>query len=561
MKLKIRPHKDAPLFADDKSGKKQLRRLIRKITLDDYTPDEEFLELIRQAGLVNLWFFGKFIAAYSAEFGDLNENLHIDMCNYRQDLLDKGVRGAMFIPRLHFKSAICTELGGAWELIRNPNLKICIVNAVAEKAQEFMISIKLLFERNAFIAQLYPDCVPKSNQPRWNNKEIVMANRTKIFREPSVYCIGVGGSSEGYHFDLIICDDLIGMSALNSTHQSGAEMMRTSNWFWTAEKTLVMSALTSRVIVIGTRYAIDDVYDTIIKRSYEVVGYPMDNYKPNPKGNWKVYYRKAIENSVSIFPERCPLSMYEQLAEDDWWTYVTQFLNDPQQSGLAEFNTYEIKKCTMDYDNTCDMWFIKYFHNGEYIDIPLLNCDVLIAIDPAATEKYISAKTSRTAVGVLATHSSGLKFFISVHADYVTPLRMFDWIFGDADKFERFLRGAFLEANAGFKVLGPIIKEEMRRRKKYFHLDSSPAFGDKDARIRSNLQPELEEGRIFVHEAYYDLVYEELRSFPQSQKKDILDMMSTAVSVSICPPTQEEMIREKLADDDFNNRLVGAAGY
>jgi phage terminase large subunit-like protein len=561
--MEIIPHPQAPLFSKN-DAKERLLGLADSLSRGKISNDD-LREVIRQAGFVSLWFFLKFIAGYANPFDQLNTDLHLDMCNFRQKLLSDGIRGAMFIPRGHYKSTVVTEGGAAWEIIRNPDIRIRITNHISDKAHDFMHSVKAIYDSNSFFAWLYPEFIPPKNASRWNETELVVPARTKYFREATVEAGGVGGASEGHHYDLHIIDDIIGLGDLNAMYQSGTSMEQARKWFWGSEKTLLVSMKKSRVIVVGTRYAVDDVYDDIISKSYKVEGYPLKGHgEENPLGRWLVYYRKGIENGKVIFPENFTIEMYREMATDDWWTFVTQYLNDPQQAGLAEFSSYNLKSCYLDYDASNDQWFVMWKDDpseDKYRKESLSAFDVILSVDPAATEKYISAKTSRSAVGVLATHYEGKKFFIYISADYVPVTTVFDWIFQQAEKLGPYIRATYIESNAGFKVLGPVIRDEERRRGIWTNLQPFPAVGDKDGRIRSNLQPELEMGSLHVAEPYLDLVMEEQKAFPQSYKKDILDMMSNAVANSIIPNSPEEEILMKEQEILNTYRTKNVAGY
>ena len=466
-------------------------------------------------------------------------------------------------------TTIFTEGASAWELLRNPELRIRITNQIAGKAEDFMHTVKDIFDSNPFFAVLYPEYVPVPNQERWNQTEIVLPNRVRKRREASVESGGVGGASEGHHYDLHVIDDMIGLAALNAGHQSGAEMARTRNWFWGSEKTLLQSMKTSRVLVVGTRYAVDDVYDDIIARACENFGTPMRDFKPAETGKWQIYYRQAIENGESIFPEQLTLEGLKEMAEDDYWTYVTQYLNDPQAAGLAEFNEYKVKKCFLEA-NTIEVaggeniliWNIRFFRGPqEEVIIPLSSCDVIVACDPAASERYMSAKTSRSAVGVIATDSHNNHFILALRADYVKVTTMFDWLFAEKRKFKEYIRATFLEAMGAFKVLLPIIREEETRRGENLNIRPVHVVGEKEARIRTILQPVLEQGRLYIDEHFYDLFWDEQRAFPQSQKKDILDMTSLGVKASIRPLSDAEKTEQRRAEKRLGGQHRGITGY
>lgn len=560
VKLQLVPHPNAPLFSGE-DRETILKQVTAELASGRFQETETYRQYFRQAGYVNLWFFLKHVCGYSGPFDLLNEDLHIDMCNFRQTLLRPGCRGAMFIPRGHYKSTIVTEGGGAWELLRNPNLRIRISNEKEDNAGGFMHTIKDIFEYDEFVAWLYgnPDdpwgsYVP-TDKTRWNNTEIVMPNRTRRFREASVEFGGITGAVAGHHFDLHIIDDMVSTLALNSMRGSNAVMMSTRNWFWASEKTLLVSMRNSRVIVVGTRYAVDDVYDEIIGRAYLNFGYPLPNFVPSTAGRWMIYYRKGIEDDKIIFPENFTAEAYREMADEDWWTYATQYLNDPSAAGLAELTSYELQVCQADFKN--DQWFILV---GEEI-VPLSACDVIVCGDPASTERYQSSKTSRTAVGVIATDPKGRRFLIWLRCDYVSTAQLFNWLFEANSTFKGYVRGTFLEKNGPYRMLIGQLQTEQNRRGEYIGLRPFESVGEKTARIRTALDPEFAKKAIYVAEPFMLKVNEEVRAFPQSPRKDILDMLASAVLSSIRPLDEVELAKVSEADRRFAQRRHNQAGW
>lgn len=575
MLLDIVPHPKAPLF-DGPDAALVFSQLMREVSSGSITNDETLRQAWRQAGYVNLWFFLKHIAAYAGPYGELNDNLHVDMCNFRQGLLRPGIRAGMFIPRSHYKTTIVTEGGTAWELLRDPGLAVRISNAIADFAHGFKLSVKAIYDNNELVRWLYgqkdrdgESYVPTS-EDNWNKSVLIMPNRPRYRREYSIETGGATGAAESHHFDLHIVDDLIGMAALDGMRRANAMMYHAKNWFWANEDTLLTSPKKGRVVVVGTRYAIDDLYSEIIAKAHKVLGttlrgFPYEEDRNPRHYKWQIYYRKAIEDGKVIFPENFTMEDYELMAKEKWWEYVTQYLNDPQESGLAELNAYTTKDFTMLHED--DQWIIEYMEYDVETDdygpkrINLNDMDVVMAVDPAATEKYISAKTSKSAVGIVATSWDGKKFLIALRAGYYSPSQLFEEIFAASDPFRQYLRATFLEANAGFKVLGPLLREEERKRGRYIGLKPFASVGDKDARIRSVLQPELDAQRVFVHGAYVADVNEELRSFPQSHKKDILDMLSIAIANARQPISADEVARRAAIVDPWSRRPRNAVGY
>lgn len=358
----ISQHPKAPLFERGDSNQ-VLQQLISEVSSGSFPDSESFRTFFRQAGLVSLWFFAKFIAGFAGPYDRLNADLHLSMCNFRQSCLPKGSRAAMFLPRGVGKTKVVTETGSGWEGIRNGDITIRISNQIADYSRDFMQSVKAIFDSNELFAWLYPECVPERNQKRWNDSEIVFPHRRKHQREASIETGGIGGSSESRHVDLHIVDDPIGEKALNSNLQSNAIMETTKHWFNLSDPSLLNSAIESRVLVVGTRWAVDDLYDEIIKNARSIEGYPIKGIKPKENGKWRVYYRKILEDGMITYPEAHNMQTLKELAEKDWWTYVTQYMNDPQQAGLAEFIKYIIQPAEMSFRG--DEWFVEWTGKDE----------------------------------------------------------------------------------------------------------------------------------------------------------------------------------------------------
>ncbi|MFH1626304.1 MAG: hypothetical protein ABID54_14285 [Pseudomonadota bacterium] len=566
-------HPKAPVFAEDENPVLIIQQLAKEIQSPNFQATEGVRDLLKQVSYVNLWFFLKFVAGFAGPFDLLNTDLHLDMCNFRQRLLEKGIRGAMALPRSHYKSTIVTEGGSIWEILRWPNIRIRITGATADKAVGFMHTIKNTFDANEFMKWLFPEYVPSRNQERWNDAEIVIPNRSRYYREPTVLASGSGSATEGHHFNLHIADDLLGMAQLNAMKQGLGDMYKTKAWFWSSEKTLLVSLKNDRVIAVMTRYAVDDLGGDILERTREVYGAEIDGFVPKNDGKWIFYYRKAIENGKVIFPENFSLEIFDDMASggpEDFWTWITQYMNEPKGAGLTELSEYAIKRFRMVYDEGRGWLILK--PGGEVDEVIQLK-DVFVTegTDPAATEKFVSAKTSRSATVVIAQDWERNWYILQVRADYVPITTVFRWVFDDARKFKGNIKVSGLEAQSGFKVLVPLLRSAIAEEMKvcqqkdipYYHINLRPvtAVGDKDARIRSHLVLAMSNGKLWCEESYYRKFLEESEAFPQSLKKDILDATSIAMMCS-SKPTHPELLAERAAKRQDRNRHVNSrTGY
>lgn len=520
--LLITPHPAAPRFSQADSSQ-VLKELLTALGSPTASNNETFA-LLREACYVNLFVFLKYVAGYSGPYDKLNWNLHADLCNYRQSLMEPGIKAAAFLPRTSLKSTIMSHGGGAWELLRNPDLRLGIFSSKYERAAEFLHIAQRTFDDNELFAELFPEYVPTGGYgSRWNDSEGVLPCRSRNFPEPNLKAHSAGGSTAGIHVDLAIFDDIIDDSQLNSDHGATADLYRMKNWLFTNMRTLLIDQ-SSRVVLSATRYAIDDPYEDIIKDASGHFGYwdEIEKIYPlAPKGEWDVYYRLALEDGVSILPEAYTVEMLDKIAVSDPWTYQTQYLNNPHSAGVLEFVSMRPNVCILGYDHVKDGFFVERPYEKDAI--PLASCDLIFALDPAGSKKKISEKTSQTSLVVLATDWEDNCYFLEASKGYWATSVYIDKLFELRERYQATQRASFVEMQGGFKILEDVIREEERRRELYLNLRVITATENKDDTIRGIWEPLLKLGKVYLNEGACLPLEKEIVLFPSVKGKDLLD--------------------------------------
>lgn len=540
-----------------------LKQLVAEASSKSLHQTEKIRSLFAEAGLVNLWFFLRCIASVTGPFEKLDLPLHMEMCNVRQGWMQKGLFGAAFLPRDFYKTTIFTIGGDAWEAARDGNVRIKIVNAVFDRAQAFMHTIQRVFDGNPFLAWIYPHMVPEKGAPRWNDKEMVMPNRTRHYNEPTVKPAGVGAASEGDHPDLLSLDDLIGLEDLNSMMQSGATMESAKRWLST---NLVTSLdwQTGRCILTATRYAIDDAYSIPWKDCKTFTGFTMEPIKPKESGKWHVYNRLVEEHGVITNPLKHNQQTLAKIKAEDPWTAMTQLYNSPQLSGLTEFSDYPDQLCSLIRDPATEEWLIrKEAPDGKEVRRKLSKMDVRGGFDPAATDRGITARTSRSAVAIWAQDWERSKYLLFLRCGYVKLETAYDWLFEAQAKFEGLIAEILVESNAFQKILKDELRKEGARRGEYVYFNHKASITDKDARIRSRLGPEFQRNRIWLVEGEHNDFIAEKNAFPQSNLKDVLDASEKAFSILRVPMDPGEGVEAKIAEQQgtYDEERSAVSGY
>lgn len=165
--------------------------------------------------------------------------------------------------RGHFKSTIITYAGVVQEILRNPEICVCIMSYKAGAAQAFLGQIKRAFETNPVLLAAFPDVLwaerADHTGDQWSVKGGITVKRRSARKEPTVAASGlVEGQLTGGHYDLLVYDDAVTLESVTTPDMA----QKTTN-AWSMSMNLGTER--SRHWYIGTRYAIYDTYDYMIK--------------------------------------------------------------------------------------------------------------------------------------------------------------------------------------------------------------------------------------------------------------------------------------------------------
>jgi hypothetical protein len=564
--LRITPHPDAPLFTGP-DAYSIIQQVVSELASGNFntSTDSEFYRATQQMGLVSLWAFLVVIAGFDGPYDKLTDHLHAEMTNFYQDVMYDGAKGACLIGRSHYKSSVFTHGGNSWEILRNPDISIGLGCGIEDRAIEFLGYTIDTFTGNEMFRWLYPyhHIGNFKSAQGCNQFEITLPNKKRNRRQPNIKTITAGGSTAGIHVDLLKLDDIITDQDLNSERKSSASMYKMTNWLKSSIRTLVKDWRESRVFLSGTRYAPDDAYEALMLNCKRQIGYwdeLPEHYKEDPDGEWDIYYRMIEEKGRIIFPEAFTKEGLVKLEQEDPWTYWTQYFNNPFKSSFQELNRFKINECSLDYTDA-DGHSVSYFRDGQEHRWFLRDCDVIQVADPAASEKGRSAKTSRSAHVLFVTAPDERRFIIRGHADFVSPSDIFTWFFDTHDAFKNYIRFAGMEMQGPFKVFDPLFREEQTRRRKWIGFRPIKTSGDKDARIRTQLEPLLRRGLLYCVGSFKDEVQAELNVFPDGPKKDILDVVSMGVQESQVPERPEEIRRQRFRQEISRGEKNETTGY
>lgn len=495
-------------------------------------PDDT-LEAIKAHSDSSLYFFTKAVLGYNK----LTPRLHQDTCQWLTGTREMGGRGIL-MPRGSYKSTIVKSYV-LWRLKDNLDLRVLFIGESDTVAAKSLNDIRWHLTQNKLLAWLYPHMIPADTAAtRWTQTEILLP-RARSFDEPTITTAGVGAKLTGFHYDIIVYDDIIGLVAA----QSPAEMNSAIEWFRTAPG-LLNDPSTAEEIIAGTRWK-DGVAD--------LYGWAMDRipYRKTAgiRDGFVWYVRKAIEDDKPIFPEKYSLRVLESIRRREGeYHFAAQYMNDPTAPESVDFPPSWVKTWRPK-DGSPNIAILE--DCGEEVRI-----DHLVKIsfyDPSAGGKMASAENAVVITGmdrkrrilVLDNWSRNCGFGEALEQWHVLNDKWAPW----KNYYEAV--GPHKEVTEIEKMRPPIClychKAHTKRLNPKEHRPSGGS-GSKEDRIRALAQQAFEEGRV-----YLKLGMEKLRrqivTFPNGAMVDIFDALAYAISLGRAPSIREETDDDELTPD------------
>jgi hypothetical protein len=563
----VTPHLAAPHFATPASAAAYMPQVVAELSSRNSTNREGF-NLIRELCLVSYYFFMNGILTSSGVYGGLDDPVSLSMMNFAQgpETMAPGSHAAVFMPRGMSKSRVFTHGRETWKLLREPGLNNVIVNAIFEKALEFLHQVQRNFDSNAALGYFFPEYVPGKQGGQVTDRVLILPNRKAKSALASLKVLGLTGAAEGGHFDDMTMDDLIGLDALDQNKMGSAQMATAKKWFQTNIRALG-KGVRSRRLVVATRYAVDDCYEPIYGSIASVHGYAKGDLQPNG-GKWRVYYRSVEEDGVFIRPDVMDRESFTELLRDDPWTAYSQYVNAPMKAGLAEFADAAVRRCELVRDEVDGRLWIRrldpnLLDSDAETEVALDSCNVCVTTDLAATDKDMTSKTCRTAVEVWAKDARENMYLLWSRVGFFGIFESLDYIFEASRTFAGHVVGTIVETNAFQKIMRPWLMREQDSRGLYINPIAVNASGDKKARIRAAFGLSLTRRQVWATDAAAKPLLEELRVFPMSDSRlDTLDAAEKAFVYLSRPQSVEEREEREWEEEKtrYSSRL-DCVGY
>lgn len=230
-----------------------------------------------------------------------------------QNLVENHNRVFICAPVSSSKTSMVTQLYSLKRSYDYPEIRILVVSSTADQAQS--MNLESRGKVNGELLKYYG----KAAGFPWNTKCLTLRFRQGNYREPNIMYIGVGTKPEGYHFHIIILDDIVNIE--NSSTVGQRENL--TRWVDLAIKSRLLPG--GQIIVVGTRFHPEDYYNDLIEKGYVT----------------NSYSAAILPNGKSYWPQIWPLDeLKSREKEMGKALFDACFMNDPR--GLVGAEAYNL---------------------------------------------------------------------------------------------------------------------------------------------------------------------------------------------------------------------------
>lgn len=500
---------------------------------------------LRQRCLTDLYWFAGVVLGYGDRL-HMHPRVHGLYCKFLErnlglpELDDAPIQLGL-MPRDTGKSTLGAQARVLQKVLQNPNTSILIAAEKLDLAVKFLGAIKAEMLNNQLLRELWPDVIPDPEQTVWAEDKIVV-KRTQDRKEPTIFCIGAGGSVTGMHPDGVVCDDLFTLAALENAKSGVADLSGRINR-WISQLRPLLSAWAEPfpwILFNGTRWFAGDPYEYV----EEAFGYgeaprhfritvPIPNEMPQTLtitrvGDVAIFKRAAIEDGKSIWPEN-PKFTLEALARwrlTDPQGFAANMMNNPTDELTATF-----KESWLRWFEWLDARTLKLHHpNASPTAYSLADLDVQMIVDPGGFKQGRGSDRARPAILITGTAPDQDRHcLLTAWSESTTYQQAMEQMFALLTRYP--VRKMWIEVAGQQIVFFDNVRKAMQERHiTHVSLEAVKTENvNKDNRILG-LEPYFQRGEIFIERGPNSAEFQEQyrRYSPETPQKrrDLLDCLA-----------------------------------
>ena len=465
--------------------------------MENSSLSKDELNILRKRCMEDLYFFAKAILG----FDWLDPDIHLPLCRKLENYPEYS-RFKITLPRGWLKTTICSQAYPIWRCIRNPNIRVLLVQNTFTNAVAKLRVIKSVFEENVLFRMLFPELLPDA-RCTWKSESLCI-KRPKQFDESTFEGAGVRTQVTSRHYDIIIEDDTVAPDYNELGEENicpTKEDIELAIGWHRLTLPLLTNPMDSQLLIVGTRWFEKDLLSWI---------------EENEK-HYKSYTRACLEtagvpdpNGTPSYPKRFNEQVLSQIRDAlGPYLFSCLYMNLPVRSGDMLFSLDTIT-----------------YYETEPVSSRLV---VFTTVDPAGDPEETKGDPDFNVVCTTGKDMlSGRIYVLEYTRKKCNPGELIDDIFKHVRKW-RPIKVA-VESVAYQGSLQYWIKERMRKENLFFYVEGyTHGHREKNARIMG-LQPLVCSGMLLFRKNMVELV-NELLVFPNGKNDDIIDALSSQLKL------------------------------
>lgn len=494
------------------------------------TPKADLKTQIRTAAENDLEFFIRLVAPKRV-LGHVHSRL-IDWWNRE----DSKSHQLVLLPRDHQKSAM-VAYRVAWEITRNPSIRVLYISATANLAIKQLKLIKDILTSDIYTLY-WPEMVlpDEGKREKWTENEISVDHprrRQDMVRDPTVFTAGLTTVIVGMHCDIAVMDDVV-IDANAYTPDVRQKLREQASYLAS------IAGTDSRVWVVGTRYHPQDLYNDMqgmivelfnedgdIEDSYNLYEVFEEQVENRGDGTGEFLWPRMKTEDGKYFGFDRKILAEKRAQYDDVTKFRAQYYNNPNDASTAtitkdNFQYYE--RSRLEQKN--GYWFL-----GER------KLNVFASIDFAFS---LAKKADFTCIAVVGIDHDNNYYVLDIDRFKTDKIsEYYDHI------LKLFIKWGFRKLRAETTVAQKIIVTDLKENyiRKYNLALSIEDFrptskqGAKEERIEAILQPRYSNRQVWHYLGGNCQLLEEELVMQRPPHDDIKDALASCMEICI-PPTK-----------------------
>ena len=445
----------------------------------------------------------------------------------------------VLLPRDHQKSALAA-FRVAWEITKNPALRVLYISSTANLAEKQLKSIKDILTSSIY-RFYWPEMVniDEAKREKWTNTEISVdhpVRKAERVRDPTVFIAGLTTNIVGLHCDIAVMDDVVVDDTAYS--EEGREKVRNQVSYLAS-----IAGTGSRMWAVGTRYHPKDLYHDLVNQVVELFGEDgemIDSYnlyevferqvEDRGDGTGQFLWPRTLRHDGKPFGFDSRQLAIKKAQYADATKFRAQYYNNPND--LSESS---IKPEWFQYYNP------KYVHQdmGQwYYKNSRLNLSA--AVDFAFS---LNKKADYSCIVVIGVSSSNDYYVLDIDRFKTNQI---------SEYFERILRlhhkWGFRKIRAEVTAAQEVIVKDLKENYTRVHglalsVDEHRPTKNKEEWMGNTLQPKYNNRQMWHYSGGNCSLLEEELTQQKPSHDDIKDALASAVEVSN-PPSFKALVEK-----------------